>query len=441
MTRSSYSLAGALVLALLFTASSRGQVTPDDVVDDARRNSRDRLDKEAEDRRARAAVLRFQDLAKETSSLLGRLETEASQFSKFVDGLLTNDDGKRLATDPIASMGFLRVFERPIVASSDVLSRKREVDTILTGLQRILDQPSVGYTPPETQKHDVDAHYFWAQERLARIKEERSWLEASIKRLPRDTDLKDVPTMKQAIDQFMLKRIDLWSESRLAGVEAAKGDAGKIVYDAARIAELERARAEAERLLREERRKIEQLRIDFEVRLKQELAVEKERVAEAEIELQNRLAELDRLKKEAEAERKAKDLESKLARDQKVEDAEKPLLVKRCQDPETRTILAPFLDKGMVRPSGNRGTRFYDTIEPVPVSLKDLYACGALDQTPEGLDKLYWATIDPQDTMRTRWRRSQQWRTTPALREKLVNAQKLLIELGPTLVELEMLQE
>lgn len=441
MNRNISSTTCSLVVTLLYAASSHAQVTPDDIVGDARRESRDQLYKEAEDRAARSKVIRFQNTAKEASSLLVQLDVESREFSEFVDGLLTNDDGKRLATDAIASMGFLRVFERPIVSSPDVLSRKREVDTILVGLQRVLDQPSAGYTPPESQKHDVDSHYFWAQERLARIKEERSWLEASIKRLPRDIDLKNVPTMKEKIDQFMLKRIDLWSRSRLAGVEDAEGDAGKIVYDAARIAEIERARAEAERLLREERRKIEQMRIDFEVRLKQELAVEKERVAEAEIELQNRLAELDRLKKEAEAERKAKDLESKLARDQKVEDAEKPILVKRCQAPETRTILAPFLDKGMVRPSGNRGTRYYDTIEPVPVSLKDLYACGALDQTPEGLDKLYWATIDPQDTMRTRWRRSQQWRTTPALREKLVDAQKLLIELGPTLVELEMLQE
>lgn len=441
MTRRNQLTMGALLLALLAATSSQAQVAPDDVVDDSRRNTRDRLDKEAQDRRARAAVLRFQDIAKETSSLLVRLDTEAREFSEFVDGLLTNDDGKRLAADPIASMGFLRVFERPIVSNANVQSHKREVDEIIAGLQRILDQPSVGYTPPETAKHDIDAHYFWAQERLAQVKEERNWLEASLRRLPQDLDVKNAPTMKQAINQFMLNRIRLWDEGRLLGVEAAKDDAVKIVSEGARIAELERAKAEAEQLLREERRKIEQMRIDFEVRLKRELAVEKERLAEAEIELQNRLAELDRLKEEAEAERKAKEMKSKLARDQKVEDAEKPLLIKRCQDPETRTILAPFLDKGMVRPSGNRGTRYYDTIEPVPVSLKDLYACGALDETPEGLDKLYWATIDPQDTMRTRWRRSQQWRTTSALREKLVKAQKLLIELGPTLVELEMLQE
>lgn len=432
---------GAFIVPLLLSGAALAQSDWKDDADKLRDDELRRLEWENQNARARAEVLGFKEEAEETRALLIQLDQEARAFTERMEDLLTNDDGKRLAADPIASMGFLRWYERPIVPSAEVQARKHQVDATVSGLERILNEPSAGYAPPASQRKDTSAIYYWAQERLARIKEERSGLEASLRRLPRDIDLKNVPTMKEKIDQFMLNRIDLWVIGQLSGIEAARGDAGRIVSEGARIAELERANAEAEQLLREARLEIERMHNDLEVRVRRETAAERERLVQAEIALKDRLAELERRQLDADAERKAKGIESQLASEKKVEDAEKPMLIKRCKDPETRTILAPFLDPGMVRPSGNRGTRYYDTIEPVPVSLKDLYACGALDETPESLDKLYWATIDPQDTMRTRWRRSQQWRTTPALREKLVKAQKLLIELGPTLVELKMLQE
>lgn len=430
-----------LLVSTLSTATLHGQVTGQDLDDDSRRAERKRRQQESEGSFRRIVIERLADRAEEAIDFLTQLEQSIEDLDSRMRSLLTDDDGKRLAADGHASMGFVRLFELPLPTVGDVRSRKESTKALLNGLRRELEMDNVGYIPPEDVSNEIIAQFYWAQDRLARIREERGWLEAAIKRAPSNIDLKSARTLKQATDMFMVNRVDTWLIGVLQGIEDASDESKEIVRDKARLIEVERALAESERMWRAALAQIEQMKIEDEVRVKRETAAERERLTLATIAYENKLAELRRKEEDAEAQRKADELKAQLERDKTLDDAKKPMLVKRCQDPETRTILAPFLDKGMVRPSGNRGTRYYDTIEPVPVSLKDLYACGALDQTPEGLDKLYWATIDPQDTMRTRWRRSQQWRTTPALREKLVNAQKLLIELGPTLVELEMLQE
>lgn len=430
-----------LLLSISIAASAHAQSAAEELEDSLRRDEQDHRYQDAEDLVSRTLVQRLADRAEAAMSLFSELEQATSVFDKRVQSLLTDDDGKRLAADTHAAIGFVRLFEIPIATVSEVRSHKSSVESILKGLRQELERDNVGLIPPDSLSNEINGHFFWAHERLARIREERNWVEATVRRAPRDIDLAKAPTLKQSMDIFMVNRIDAWTRGRLEGMADAAGESKEIIKVNTRLIELEKSNAEANRMWREAVAEIERMKIDTEIRIKQETAAERERLSLARIAYENKLADLQQKEKDAEAARKADEMKAQLARDKQLEEAEKPVLIKRCQEPETRTTLAPFLDKGMVRPSGNRGTRYYDTIEPVPVSLKDLYACGALDETPEGLDKLYWATIDPQDTMRTRWRRSQQWRTTPALREKLVKAQKLLIELGPTLVELEMLQE
>lgn len=176
------------------------------------------------------------------------------------------------------------------------------------------------------------------------------------------------------MDIFMVNRIDAWTRGRLEGMADAAGESKEIIKVNTRLIELEKSNAEANRMWREAVAEIERMKIDTEIRIKQETAAERERLSLARIAYENKLADLQQKEKDAEAARKADEMKAQLARDKQLEEAEKPVLIKRCQEPETRTTLAPFLDKGMVRPSGNRGTRYYDTIEPVPVSLKDLYA-------------------------------------------------------------------
>lgn len=109
-----------------------------------------------------------------------------------------------------------------------------------------------------------------------------------------------------------------------------------------------------------------------------------------------------------------------------------------------KQILAPFLAKGYLRPDGSRNaTSFkgnYDSVESVAISYKDLVELGALSRTGSGCDVLYSVGSDRRDTMRTRWTRVHNWREDSRTREMVPEAQKLLIELGPTLAELGMLQ-
>lgn len=120
-------------------------------------------------------------------------------------------------------------------------------------------------------------------------------------------------------------------------------------------------------------------------------------------------------------------------------DAEKAIehdrLVARASSPETKALLAFFFTPGFHQPDGT------DTAEKRPISLSRLDAQGCLDPSLKGQQQLLvYALLNGGDNDRPKWQEAPAVeRLSEAKRAKLIEIQKALIELGPTLVELKLL--
>jgi len=428
-------LAMASIACLLGSASrAAGQDRESELEEETRDRILQERVRQAENLHTRQQVEQFAASVGDAGKLLMELESKGSAFQARFDSLLTNDDGKRLAQDPIAFMTYIRFKDDPVVSLSEVAARKKALDSLLTQLQSELKSQNVGYQPPESQRRDTDEHRFWARERLARVKERGEWLESALARAPTVADPKSAKTLDAVVRAYDIERQEFWDRAHQKGEAAAKAESESILIEKARLAELERRLNEAEVL-------IDKMKAEQEIELKRIRTETQQKLADADIREKNLLAELERSKKLADAERHSKDVEAELKSGQIVSEAEKKRLIAKCSDPEVKTILAPFLDKGYFRPSDNmHGSRRYDTVKPVPISYADLQKLGALNPTGTGLSMLHKIATVPNDT-RTRWPGyRKKWQDDKALQELLPKAQELLIELGPTMVELGMLQ-
>ena len=83
------------------------------------------------------------------------------------------------------------------------------------------------------------------------------------------------------------------------------------------------------------------------------------------------------------------------------------------------------------------------SVDKLPHSYTQLTSIGALDPTIDGMQKLVNIAHTRTDIVRPRWKFKSNlptgWRKNPDDIEQVKEAQKLLIELGPVLVEMGLL--
>lgn len=166
----------------------------------------------------------------------------------------------------------------------------------------------------------------------------------------------------------------------------------------------------------------------------------------ASLEAESRTKELTKDREEAkrkriEAEREAMRIQAEQDAAAIVAKAEKDKLIARAKAPEVRRLLAPFISPGYMQ---YRGGFVRDAVEG-PMSYKGILDSGALNQTTIGLTRLYTLAADPRGLAIGNdrpglwnyvgypegWSKSDQ--------DYMRRVQDLLRELGPTLVELNML--
>ncbi|MBI1827322.1 MAG: hypothetical protein HY287_03975 [Planctomycetes bacterium] len=380
----------------------------------------------------------------QTAETLDGLLLRVDAFENRKKVLLTSDEGKRVAHDPAGLMSYMELDRSPVAGADDLRARREIVAGLLSALRQEAAKVDVGFLPDEAVRDQIDEQYFWAKDRTAKLAVQESLFDKLVKQAPTAVELAKAKTLEQAILDYRARWFEFLRDGRIVGEEQAKEQSQQVITDAAKAAELDRARAEAERLLSEARAETERMRVDYELRIEQQVLQEKERQAQADIRYQDTLAELERLRKTADAERHAKDIDTQVKTGRMQGDAEKKLLKERCHEPKVQQTLAPFLSKGYLRPDGTyNSVSFkgnYDSSQPVPISFKDLLELGALAPSGSGCDTLYSIGKDPRDTIRMRWPQAYDWRTDSRTRELVPDAQKLLSELGPTLVELGMLQ-
>lgn len=188
---------------------------------------------------------------------------------------------------------------------------------------------------------------------------------------------------------------------------------------------------------------ISKMKAEREVEFKRITTETQQKLADAEIREKNLLAELDRAKKLAEANRRVEDAKAEAKSSRLGLEADKTLDRQRCEDPEVKRLLAPFLAHGKYQPGMNKEEML--VADSTAISLSRLRSYGALEPTPNGIQKLLEVGTNkplqrPIDTMRVRWGYKPRLRdNTPESADEIRKAQSLLNELGPTLVDLGML--
>lgn len=386
---------------------------------------------EAENARTRQLIERFSASVRDAIDLLNQLDSRASALQQRLHDLLTNEEGKRIAQDKLAFFAYMRIREEPQLSLEQIRTRKKQADSILRGLQTELTRPPVGWLPDETQRRDVDGLYFWARERIEQVERQESLLANAVARSPKEIDFAKAKTLQEVIQEHEARVIEAWLVSKAQGQEAAQKEANEKIRESARIAELEKATVEAERLLNEERAKLASMKAEYELMLQKRETEEYKRRVETETKLRDLAAEVDRLKQLADAQRFARDAEAKVAATTTISAAEKKLLAQKCNDPEVRRLLAPFLAPGYTQP-----TTSGQIPDKLPISYSQLNSSGALNPDREGMRRLILVATWKGDKVRPRWSVPQNFNwLSPDQIEMVKKAQQLLIELGPVMVE------
>jgi hypothetical protein len=340
------------------------------------------------------AVARADDVTRLADECL----SEIAAFEATVQPLLANDDGKKVAGDPVQLARFRAVIEKDR-AGKDVADRVRRAASDLAAPVRAS--------------------------------------QANAKDASNPSDLVTAELDRLATQLAGLKRV--WEQDRRT-VEAVVADAKRGGHPAATqsLDQAVRADAEAEALALATATEKERARVRAEMKEKQvrEAGELERKVEEAKLEKlrSTRLAEAGRIQTDADITReKGKDAvaaeKAKLERERQL---------KKIQTPEVKQTLAPLLTPGYHQPfrykAGALGLE--RTAKKQPVSFSRLQEAGALEQTIKGLGELADITGSKDDDVRPRLKLPDytQWWST-AQQEKIQKVQDLLIELGPTLVE------
>jgi hypothetical protein len=190
-----------------------------------------------------------------------------------------------------------------------------------------------------------------------------------------------------------------------ATAEKTRAEADATAEKTRAEADAQKTRANADRYAEEVRRK-----------LAEELVVKEQEWAQREAQL--RLQETN----------------AKVAVQTKDDEARNVELRKKAQEPEVLELLAPFITPGHAQINSL-------SLDSKPLSFTALSSSGTLAPNINGLAKLVKVASTSQDKERPRWNMNPLlFQKHPAELEKATKAQRLLVELGPVLVEMGKLQ-
>ena len=349
------------------------------------------------------------DQGQNTLRLVTEYEGEVKSWNENVETLLTNERGKVLAGTPAYILAFQKLMEQRRPHGADAAAIRTRVSTLIEPVRAALAAEQSTYKP--------------SAEFMAALEAENAAVIA-------------------LIDQYRRPRLEveaLLRQAEMAGKPAEVTlERAMQMLDAQHADEQARAVAEAEETARKEADKrltaarAEKILQDAEYREKQIKAEKELAAAEAESKLKELAAKqaAEKSRGETEATRIA-------------EEARKQERIALAQSADVKAILSPLTAPGYYQP----GVKAGESTDKIPISLSKLRSYGALQDSPEGLQKLltvgtqpYWAY--PEDKVRPRW----PWppklsNLKPDQLEQLKQAQKYLREIDTVLVELKMLSE
>ncbi len=345
--------------------------------------------------------------AREATNALERLLADTARLRAEAAALHTNEAGSLIARHPdlVAQTRRFLAEEMPRLASGEDL-RSRLEGARRIGVQ-VAEKLGSAYEPVPELAGAARETLNWAIGERLRLQQTQVGLttlirEARIQVTPAATPATPL-TLAKAIDQ--LTQAEEAAHQRLLAEKAAQARA----QGAAEV-----AAAEAQRILEAARSKAAQLLSD----------------AQAEA------AESQRIEALKQAGQQVKDAQTQLAVQNAQEAARMVKLKKRAADPAIQAMLIPFTTPAFAQLNGM-------SQEKKPLSLQLMRAANALDPSMDGLKALAFLGASNEGKERPRWKLKgglHGWTKYPEEVEALRAVQKNLIELGPAMVELGLLQ-
>lgn len=339
------------------------------------------------------------------TNILGRLLQAINTLNADATALKSNEAGRSVATNPDLVAQARRLYESDIPGLATETETVGKLESVRRIEQQLVTAQGTIYTPAAEMAVSAQNASLWGEQELRKVAQ----VQNAVSGLVRESKIKVTSaaqtaaslTLEAAIQQLNEAESAMRQRAILEKTAVAKANAADTVGN-----------AEAQRILEEARLKAGQIVAD----------------AQAAAAKQAREATVKH------AESKVEDTKAALVAKQKEDDATRLKLREKASRPDIQNKLAPFITPGFVQISGQ-------SYDKKPFSLKQLQSSGALAQTPQGLRALVMVASSRKDQIRPRWHLSQSWITKPGTELEMVkDVQQLLIELGPVLVEMEMLQ-
>jgi hypothetical protein len=345
--------------------------------------------------------------ARNGTNALGRLLVATKQLTTDAAALKTNENGRTVALhlDLVAQARRFYEVNFPALASVP------EITSRLEGARRIEQQlvaaAGTAYQPNADLAVTAQNATLWGEQELRKVADAQTLLAGLVQeskvKVPSASLTPQSPTLVAAIDQLNQAEAALRQRAVVQRTTVAKDTAADTTAQAEVVAILAKAQAEASNIVAQAN----------EIRAKRE---REQRVREAES--------------------KVEDSKAKVAAGQKVDEARNIELRKKASAPELQAKLSPFITPGYMQ-------IYKRTYDSKPVSFTALKNYGALDPSLPGLRKLAELGCTTQDKVRPRWKLkggARGFTLFPVEIEKVKEAQQLLIELGPVLVDMKLLE-
>jgi len=447
-----------VLLCLLPLASVHAQQTAEDIRRAAAEFEKNVYRENTDEGVAVSLRVGFETTVASAKTKLAEVAEADKALSKRIDALMTAPEGKLVAADRSAFWEVLTLETRPLIQDFELAEYTAAVKAMDSAIQtqRARGTEAAGYSPTVDALFKARSAQVWADNKLAELKRINRVLDSVSDGRPKDSAIPEtLPTLREAINEEVATRTRKENQIRQAAVEQARDDVQDKVeadaYNAALLAELQRAELKA----REMEALLERERIEFEERLRAKEIENKTKETMAILEHEKELAELKADAARMAAEIRLYEEQQKAKTGEIDQETERTRLVAKCKDPQIQQTLAPFLAEGFWQPGQNKKNIGN---ERKPMSWSALVSFGVTKDGNDGLAQLIAVVssngFSPQkgvraasggnalDTSRPKLPLGPNWsHITDSDREKLNEMRALLKELGPTLVDLEMLSE
>jgi len=428
-------LSGLMSLSILFGADQT--MTTDQVKQEARLREKER-------RAAQDAIMEVKQLcaeyladAQEAQSTLEKIRNDTKDLLNRIETLKTSEEGKRIATDPVLLVRVRNVKNRPVTTLAEVASRLNKVSSQIQRMQAYNEGPDLGALPPKQSRDEIAEQLYWARDASKRLSKQLKELDMVVQEAPQGRDPAKSKPLAQALAEYEATWPIILAESDILGTEMAYEQSKQLLVDAVVASKLALALVEAERIKAENQMLIMQMQTEAEIsrmqlerelqrKLNEATTVYEDEIASLKVELEkaNARRDLDMAKEEREVQ-KIKNL------------AAQERLLKQVESLEVQRLLLALFEPGYWEPGSYHGSD-----RRQPMSLNALSEFDALTPTTHGQSRLLFVLTTTDDKVRTRWPLSKRLDSiTPEQRDTLVQAQDLLIKLGPTMVKEELLSK